>query len=666
MTYPPGPLTNDTVPGDGSGDSIDADHINDIVTELGTNPKGVAANVQARLDAMEATPPASSALAGFAIPVCSADAPQAWKDWTTAYGTAIGVSLVCDGTADDVQIQAAIDHAYNVVGSDLGGLVALSPGTFWLADNTPVIHKNRVRVVGAGHGSTIVRPEDPSAWTAVLFDRPGNTNSVTWGRPLWDMYLDDADGKGPAELSHLTLHGGGDNAGGRLCGLRVYQEGGNSHDHPISGPDIMHLVHHIAVSQVTDVGVWVPGHTTGGSSSNDTQACHFHDIRVFHTGGHGFCMGGADGYFSSIDVGSTGNRNWGQDAYGIMVDGGNHHIWHSKAWYSKRAGVTGPSLSGVGWHLNTTRCLLNHVEAQEQANHGFYFRLYRGNATGLMAHSSGTDFSGGRDPQSDAAGIAMHQGVGDIFLTGYCFNQGPASKDSMRWGFYHEGTLPNSMIQVAWYSEENGELVNNYGNDGTAFGSSAGYWIGGGTVDTQEEPLRSNIVSGGAGSEVTFWRGNGNTVTGTTLTDDDKLIATLEGGQNWYEYEAFLIYNADTTTHGQVAVRIERDGGSGSAEQNTEIRYLDLTEAIAVNDQDVFQDHGVVSTQVFGAGSLTEGTPTADRRVARVRGVCYIGGSVTTATLAIQFAEGTGTGTGMTLNSPSFLKVSPINGGLAQ
>lgn len=68
--------------------------------------------------------------------VAASDAPASWD----------GAEYVCDGTADDVQIQAALD-------ADLGP-VHLSPGTFSVATSI-VIDRDHVHLTGSGWDTTL-------------------------------------------------------------------------------------------------------------------------------------------------------------------------------------------------------------------------------------------------------------------------------------------------------------------------------------------------------------------------------------------------------------------------------------------------------------------------------------------------------------------------------
>lgn len=84
--------------------------------------------------------------------VCASDATDAMIDMATSADSAVNKWL-CDGTADNVQIQAAID-AVNAAG---GGLVLLSEGTFVI--DTPMATKTGVVLAGMGKGSTIIQLE---------------------------------------------------------------------------------------------------------------------------------------------------------------------------------------------------------------------------------------------------------------------------------------------------------------------------------------------------------------------------------------------------------------------------------------------------------------------------------------------------------------------------
>ena len=99
--------------------------------------------------------------------VCASDASALTTEMATnvtgVYGSANGIWL-CDGTADDVQIQAAID-AVNSVG---GGVVMLSEGTFTIADGIDL--KAFVSVLGQGTGATTIEIVNASGVDFTMMD----------------------------------------------------------------------------------------------------------------------------------------------------------------------------------------------------------------------------------------------------------------------------------------------------------------------------------------------------------------------------------------------------------------------------------------------------------------------------------------------------------------
>ncbi len=84
--------------------------------------------------------------------------------------TGSGASLITDGTADDVQIQSAID----TLRSTTGGLIMMAPGTYNLAATVNFIHPSNgldyespsVRLIGAGpHATKIIAANNVNAFS---------------------------------------------------------------------------------------------------------------------------------------------------------------------------------------------------------------------------------------------------------------------------------------------------------------------------------------------------------------------------------------------------------------------------------------------------------------------------------------------------------------------
>lgn len=82
---------------------------------------------------------------------------------------------VCDGTADEVQINAAINALPS--GSNNAGRVALSEGTFTLSDSI-VIDRNYVELEGLGKGTYITLATDSDPSSAILIGSDSNYQDI--------------------------------------------------------------------------------------------------------------------------------------------------------------------------------------------------------------------------------------------------------------------------------------------------------------------------------------------------------------------------------------------------------------------------------------------------------------------------------------------------------
>lgn len=111
---------------------------------------------------------------GFEVLVAASNAPAA---------TRAAATYVCDGVADNVEIQAAIDGLPST-----GGVVRLSAGTFYLAAGvliSSVVDSRSVNVQGQGHWATIV--DVPNGITGFKFGNRATTGKATIGSSLSRM-----------------------------------------------------------------------------------------------------------------------------------------------------------------------------------------------------------------------------------------------------------------------------------------------------------------------------------------------------------------------------------------------------------------------------------------------------------------------------------------------
>jgi len=109
---------------------------------------------------------------GAAAFVVADNAPDWMKDLGTSEGTGVA-KYICDGTDDDVQIQAAIN---DVLGAGVGGVVLLSEGTFELGSGLGIAAANDVTIAGMGTGATILKitSGQTSSWDVLTLATAAN------------------------------------------------------------------------------------------------------------------------------------------------------------------------------------------------------------------------------------------------------------------------------------------------------------------------------------------------------------------------------------------------------------------------------------------------------------------------------------------------------------
>lgn len=123
------------------------------------------------------------------------------KDYQGTY------DFLCDGTADEVQIQAAIDYVYNTFG---GGIVNLTAGIYTLADKLTM--RSRVRLIGNGANTTLF-PASASVTTMIDFGSAvdaiidsfvldGNGGAITFLTSLSPVI----DGQGLGNANNIVIY----------------------------------------------------------------------------------------------------------------------------------------------------------------------------------------------------------------------------------------------------------------------------------------------------------------------------------------------------------------------------------------------------------------------------------------------------------------------------
>lgn len=372
------------------GDRIYASHVNDLAsavnaieTELGTAPSGVSTTVRERLDTLDTTvagksstghnhaasdiasgtlatarlpftgtptgtlflrddyswqaaPGAGGSVAGVDVIVASTDAPTAVKDVA---------DFVCDGTADQVQINAAIDLAAALQSRNAGmpagaaqrGRVACTGGRFNLADS--VLQRTGVWLQGCGW---LTEFRAVSMGTAHMIRLAAADDHLSRISDLWLNGNFASGGTGNAIDFDMT-------------------SSGNTSDYPDVNPDSDHTIHDLLLtgfSNGTRNGIYL--HATGTANNRGNIVSNIQG-RTF--GGNGIWFDScSDSFIANTHIGGA------TDA-GHRIEGGNTKLSNVKSFYA----------DAYGFFFGSGRHVVNGLEAQD-------------NATGV--HVASTDFAG--------------------------------------------------------------------------------------------------------------------------------------------------------------------------------------------------------------------------------------------------------------------------------
>lgn len=385
-TYPPNsgsPLTNDSTPGAGDGDEIDADHINSIVEELGNNPGG-GTTVESRFDNLDSTV-ASKASASHTHSVSDITASgisstkflRGDNTWAIPEGAVGGGSgdgssqllviaasdsssliqgradLVCSGSGSDAsQINGAIAAANNQIPGGTSsvkyGGIELCEGTFKL--ESPILIPSRGFVIKGQGQNTILTPYSPGSFsdggrgTGKALIKLANTPAAEAANHIIirDMHLWCNDWSGSAQISGIYLS----QTTATSAGTQITQFGNPSSN---NAADTFNFVDNIFVSMCWR-GIHIE--TTTGTRGARIHNCH---VGLVHL--DGFYMYASDMclYNSQADSGlATG-------AVGFRIRSSNSIISGCKAYYFDDS-------SDHGYYFQGSRVNITHCEAQDNTN----------------------------------------------------------------------------------------------------------------------------------------------------------------------------------------------------------------------------------------------------------------------------------------------------------
>lgn len=248
---------------------------------------------------------------------------------------------VCDGTADEVQINAAIaDCGSDTIGyGSNGGTVLLIGRRFNIAAAIGV--RTQVHLMGS-YGSM-------GTWIyGVSSFVPGATGG------LIQLYSSSTQ---YATVSDLAINGQGFSACGVYVGVAAAQEW-----------DSFIRLRDLYIVSSGQHGVRWDNISGGRCRGNMAER-----IRVLNAGQNGFYINCPDSFYSMLDTGSSGS-------HGFYLPHSNGNFVLCKSWYS----------DGAGFYLTGGRD--NHFascEAQDNLNHGWHIAAQRNSFGACIADSNG-------------------------------------------------------------------------------------------------------------------------------------------------------------------------------------------------------------------------------------------------------------------------------------
>lgn len=548
-----------------------------------------------------------------------------------------------------VDARAVIQQAINDVSALGGGQVILPPGTYSIGypglQGAP-----NVWVRGAGKESTLLQATGTWASEAGLI----NIGSLASSANVWRFHVSHMWLKGTSGTSFAS------SPPSNISGI-VLNSSGVTWD-----SDACHHFHDLLLWDF-DRGIIVYG--------TDDQAINFERIRIRHTLRQGVLVGkedgsggGADCYYTLMDV-SSGNQQSGGTYAGWEIYGTNNQFLLCGSWFHKRgtAFTAGQDYKdGSGWFIKGTRNAFTGCQAQDNAGHGFLLRLGKNVFEGCRADSSNyLDNISGSAGQYECSGWYIGAGASDVVIAAaQAYNRSSYSQLQKN-GFTIDATTRNVYIT--------GNAWDNKSSSGAADPLDGLVWINGAAHSSHEVKLltafgstRTTISNGTTASAssgaVAKRKGSGDevTVTGTTLTSDNVLTASVPGGARYYKVEALILYRADATDDAKIGLATAIVAGSGTVDCHWQPQYTAAGGTAAAQPYELSQVGTTRSVVADGQGGVT-GSGFTNQMALSITGILYVGTTVTTGSLTVQVAaNGTAGNTGIKVKENSWLSVTPF------
>lgn len=324
--------------------------------------------------------PSSATGASGAVLVASNDAPQAVKDIA---------DYVCDGTADQVEINSAIGDA---TGEGGRGKVQLTGGRFFIA--APILMQTGVWLGGMGPISELrainITATDGSGPDPAIIKVQDINTHLTYVSDLWVN--------------------GNASAGGAGHGIYYVSasSGDNHSSYPDTNPDPDHNIRNLYVSNMGNASS-----RNGIFMDTDLRGTIIENCQIRSVGGYGINFNAsADSHIIGVHMGTIGIS-------GYRISGGNIKLTNCKAFYC----------DSWGFEINSGRGSLTSCESQDNAN-GFLFSNSNITASALTADTCQTTAVEVNGSFISLTGLAVFNRGGGRYPTttnGVVFTSSPAN-----------------------------------------------------------------------------------------------------------------------------------------------------------------------------------------------------------------------------------------------